>query len=59
MNNGNRGKMALAFLRGRAQLSVRYVARLYGLTVPHVHDAAGCQEGRECRGRKCRIRPLT
>lgn len=35
--------------------SVRTIARRMGITVPDVHRIMGCQDEKECTGKRCQV----
>jgi len=52
-------KTAVKMLRNRGEdkrpSMVRFVARKFRTTVPEIHAAAGCVNGKNCTGQGCRI----
>lgn len=49
-----RAKSALNAIR-ESLISPRRAASNYGVTVPDIHEYAGCREGANCTGPGCRI----
>lgn len=51
-------KYAVTLIReGRiSRLGTRSAAIMYGVTVPQIHEAAGCSSGKNCKGGGCRLR---
>jgi hypothetical protein len=53
MAENKAAKSALVAYRKDRRVSTRSLARVYGTTVPEIHQVAGC--GVNCKGMGCRL----
>lgn len=49
INDYNRG------IHYETKPSTHSIARAFGITVPDMHESAGCRDGKNCTGQECRL----